>query len=97
VIYVPGMDQSKESVPKVTGNSAISRGMHMLSMDGPGQGNSNMHKIRAVGDNYERAGAAVISYLESREEVMSDKIGIYGVSMGSYWSLRLASYDGHRS
>jgi dipeptidyl aminopeptidase/acylaminoacyl peptidase len=95
VIYVPGMDQTKEAFPKVTGNPFIARGMHILSMDGPGQGNSNMQKIRAVGDNYERAGAAVLSYLESREEVMSDKIGIYGVSMGSYWSLRLASYD-HR-
>jgi hypothetical protein len=62
VIYVPGMDQSKEAVPKVMGNPAIARGMHILSMDGPGQGNSNMQKIRAVGDNYERAGAAVISY-----------------------------------
>ena len=36
-----------------------------------------------------------IDYLQSREEIISDKIGIYGVSMGSYWSLRLASYD-HR-
>ena len=95
VIYVPGMDQTKEAFPKVTGNPFIGRGMHILSMDGPGQGNSNMQKIRAVGDNYECAGAAVISYLEGREEGMSDKIGIYGVSMGSYWSLRLASYD-HR-
>ena len=95
VIYVPGMDQTKEAFPKVTGNPFIARGMHILSMDGPGQGNSNMQKIRAVADNYERAGAAVISYLESRDEVIADKIGIYGVSMGSYWSLRLASYD-HR-
>ena len=30
-----------------------------------------------------------------KNQVDSDKIGIYGVSMGSYWSLRLASYD-HR-
>lgn len=95
VIYVPGMDQTKESFPRVTGNPAIARGMHILSMDGPGQGNSNIQKIRAVGDAYERAGAAVIDYLEKREEIDSDRIGIYGVSMGSYWSLRLASYD-HR-
>ena len=77
-------------------NLGINRGMHVISMDGPGQGNSNMQKIRAVGDNYERAGAAVISYLQTREEIDSDRIGIYGVSMGSYWSLRLASYD-HRA
>ena len=96
VIYVPGMDQSKEAFPKAVNNPAIARGMHILSMDGPGQGNSNIQKIRAVGDNYERAGAAVMDYLQDREEVDSEKIGVYGISMGSYWSLRLASYD-HRA
>jgi pimeloyl-ACP methyl ester carboxylesterase len=96
VIYVPGMDQTKEAYPKVTNNAAIARGMHVISMDGPGQGSSNLQKIRAVGDAYERAGAAVIDYLETRPEVDSERIGIYGVSMGSYWSLRLASYD-HRA
>ena len=93
VIYVPGMDQTKEYFPRVMNSLGVNRGMHVISMDGPGQGNSNIQKIRAVADNYERAGAAVIDYLEKKEEVDSDKIGIYGVSMGSYWSLRLASYD----
>ena len=93
VIYVPGMDQTKEYFPRVMNSLGVNRGMHVISMDGPGQGNSNIQKIRAVADNYERAGAAVIDYLEKREEVDSNKIGIYGVSMGSYWSLRLASYD----
>jgi dipeptidyl aminopeptidase/acylaminoacyl peptidase len=93
VIYVPGMDQTKEYFPRVMNSLGVSRGMHVISMDGPGQGNSNIQKIRAVADNYERAGAAVIDYLETREEIDSKKIGIYGVSMGSYWSLRLASYD----
>ena len=65
-------------------------------MDGPGQGSSNMQKIRAVGDSYERAGAAVIGYLAKRPEVNAEKIAIYGISMGSYWCLRLSSYD-HRA
>jgi dipeptidyl aminopeptidase/acylaminoacyl peptidase len=96
VIYVPGMDQTKEVFPKAHHNIALSRGFHVLAMDGPGQGNSNLQKIRAVGDNYERAGAAVISYLMRRPEVDKKKIAIYGISMGSYWSLRLSSYD-HRA
>jgi dipeptidyl aminopeptidase/acylaminoacyl peptidase len=96
VIYVPGMDQTKEVFPKAGHNIALSRGFHVLAMDGPGQGNSNMQKIRAVKDNYERAGAAVISYLMKRPEVDKKKIAIYGISMGSYWSLRLSSYD-HRA
>jgi pimeloyl-ACP methyl ester carboxylesterase len=95
VIYVPGMDQTKEYFPKAANNVGGARGFHVLAMDGPGQGNSNMQKIRAVGDNYERAGAAVISYLENRPEIDKDKIFIYGISMGSFWSLRLTSYD-HR-
>jgi dipeptidyl aminopeptidase/acylaminoacyl peptidase len=96
VIYVPGMDQTKEVFPKAYHNIGLSRGFHVLAMDGPGQGNSNMQKIRAVGDNYERAGAAVISYLRNRPEVDKKRIAIYGISMGSYWSLRLSSYD-HRA
>ncbi len=95
MIYVPGIDQTKESFPKVSASEGIARGMHVISMDGPGQGNSNIQKIRAVGDTYERAGAAVIDYLQTRPEIDGERIGIYGVSMGSFWSLRLASYD-HR-
>ncbi len=95
VIYVPGMDQTKEAFPRAANNVVINRGMHILSMDGPGQGNANIQKIRAVADNYERAGAAVMDYLKNRPEVDGDRIGVYGISMGSYWSLRLASYD-HR-
>jgi pimeloyl-ACP methyl ester carboxylesterase len=95
VILLPGMDMTKEAFPKAANNIALARGFHVLAMDGPGQGNSNIQKIRSVKDNYERAGAAVISYLLTRPEVDPTKIAIYGISMGSYWCLRLASYD-HR-
>lgn len=93
VLYMAGMDQSKEVFPRASQNIALARGFHVLSMDGPGQGSSNLKKIRAIGDNYERAGAEVISWLSKRKEVDKRKIAIYGTSMGSYWSLRLASYD----
>jgi dipeptidyl aminopeptidase/acylaminoacyl peptidase len=96
VIYVPGMDQSKEVFPKAGHNIALSRGFHVIAIDGPGQGNSNLQKIRSVGLNYERAGAAVIDYLQTRKEIDNKKIAIYGISMGSYWCLRLSSYD-HRA
>jgi len=95
IVYVPGMDQTKEVFPRAAHNIAIPRGFHVLAMDGPGQGSSNIQKIRAVGDSYERAGAAVIDSLLGRPEIDPSKIAIYGISMGSYWSLRLASYD-HR-
>jgi pimeloyl-ACP methyl ester carboxylesterase len=95
VVYVPGMDQTKEVFPRAAHNIAIPRGVHVLAMDGPGQGSANIQKLRAVGNNYERAGAAVIDALLTRKEIDPARIAIYGISMGSYWSLRLASYD-HR-
>lgn len=95
IVYVPGMDQTKEVFPRAAHNVAIPRGFHVLAMDGPGQGNANIQKIRCVGDRYERAGAAVIDHLLTRPEVDPARIAAYGVSMGSYWSLRLASHD-HR-
>ncbi len=95
IIYVPGMDQTKEVFPRASHNIAIPRGFHVLAMDGPGQGASNIKNIRSVGDSYERAGAAVLDYVLRRKEIDASKVAVYGISMGSYWSLRLASYD-HR-
>ena len=93
VIFVPGMDMVKEWVPDPLNNVFTSRGMHCLSIDGPGQGTSNMRKIRVTDDNFEHAVSAVIDYLETRPEIDSDRIALMGVSMGSYWGARSAAYD----
>lgn len=93
IIYVPGMDQTKEVFPQAHHNLALSRGMHVLAMDGPGQGSSNIKKLHVTADNYERAGAAVIDELIKRPEIDPSKIAPFGISMGSYWSLRLANHD----
>ena len=57
--------------------------MNLMVMDGPGQGISNLRKIRVTPDNYERAGSAVIDYLLTRPEVDPERFAIAGVSMGS--------------
>ena len=93
VLYLPGMDQTKEFYPYVLQNDMHRRGMHACAMDGPGQGMSNIRKIRVTADNYERAASAVIDYLCSRPEIDSGKIGVFGISMGSFWSPRTATYD----
>ena len=98
VLYIPGMDQSKEYFPNSPGvmvnpNPFIQRGLHVLSIDGPGQGECNLRKIRVHPDNHEEAAKAAIDYLMSRPEVDSDKIGLYGISMGSYWGSRVTAAD----
>jgi pimeloyl-ACP methyl ester carboxylesterase len=94
ILFIPGMDMTKELAPDPTGNVFIRRGMNVLTMDGPGQGTSNLRKLRLTADNYERAASACIDWLVTRSEVDAARIGALGVSMGSYWSHRLAALDG---
>jgi pimeloyl-ACP methyl ester carboxylesterase len=99
VIYVPGMDQTKETFPTtghntlVNPNPFIRRGINVLSVDFPGLGECNLMKIRATLDNHIDAGKAVIDYLMTRPEVDSNRIGLYGISMGSFWGSRIAAHD----
>ena len=91
IFYVPGCDQTKEAWPHPYYNQALQRGMHVFSFDGPGQGESNLRGIRLTDDNYEDAAAAVIETLMKRKEVDAKKIGVYALSFGSFWGMRIAA------
>ncbi|MCW6511210.1 alpha/beta hydrolase family protein [Lichenifustis flavocetrariae] len=95
VIFIPGTDMHKEQVPNPEDNIFIKRGMAVLALDGPGQGESllRMLKVRVDTWNYERAVSAAIDYLETRPEIDSSRIATFGVSTGSYWSPRAAIWE----
>jgi dienelactone hydrolase len=93
VFYIPGCDITKEGWPHPFWNQAHQRGMHAFSFDGPGQGESNMRGIRLTADNYEQAASAALDYLVQRPEIDADRIGVYGISFGSFWGMRLAAHD----
>jgi dipeptidyl aminopeptidase/acylaminoacyl peptidase len=95
VIFIPGTDMYKEQVPNPEDNIFTKRGVAVLSIDGPGQGESllRMLKVRVDTWNYERAVSAAIDYLQSRKDISPDKIATFGVSTGSYWSPRAALWE----
>jgi dipeptidyl aminopeptidase/acylaminoacyl peptidase len=93
IICVPGMDTIKEYFPSPYNNPFLRRGMASLTIDGPGQGESNIRETWVTLNNYERAGKATVDYLCSRPEIDKEKIGLYGWSMGSYWGPRVAAYE----
>ena len=95
IFYVPGCDQTKEAWPHPYYNQALQRGMHAFSFDGPGQGESNLRGIRLTADNYEDAASAAIDYLLRRPEIDPEKIGVYALSFGSHWGMRIAATE-HR-
>ena len=93
VVTIPGMDGCKETSGDPLGRNYLRRGLHLLAIDGPSQGISNIRKIRVTDDNYERAMKACVDYLLTRPEVDPEKIGVFGGSFGSFWALRAASHD----
>jgi pimeloyl-ACP methyl ester carboxylesterase len=91
VIFIPGCDMTKEIYPDPRVIQAHYRGMHMLVMDGPGQGTSNLRGTRLTADNYERSVLEIARWLAKRPEVDAERIVVYALSMGSHWGLQVAA------
>jgi len=92
VLCIPGMDSVKEEMP-VYGDPFLERGMATLRLDGPGQGESYMRKIRATENNYAEAGKSAVDCLLTRDDIDPARIALYGVSMGSYWGFLTAAAE----
>ncbi len=93
VLYVPGMDATKEDFPNPFNNDFARRGMNVLVIDGPGQGESNINGVWLKVGNYARAGSAAIDYLLTRDDVDADRIGVFGTSMGTRYGVEIGSHD----
>ncbi|MBI3015493.1 MAG: alpha/beta hydrolase [Candidatus Tectomicrobia bacterium] len=95
ILGIPGMDSVKEE-GSLYGDSFLERGLAVLRLDGPGQGTSNLRKIRVTATNYAEAGTAALELLARRPEVDPERIAIFGVSMGSYWGTLVGAAAGNR-
>jgi cephalosporin-C deacetylase-like acetyl esterase len=93
VLFAPGMDMIKEDAFNLNDSLYAKRGLCVLSMDGPGQGETRVNGLTVNEDNYWQAGKAFIDWLVERPEVDADKIGVFGVSWGSYNAPMVAIND----
>ena len=94
VLFIPGMDNTKENYPKIDANPFITRGMNLLCIDGPGQGEALMRGIHVRPGDHSIAASSAFNFLKKRDDVDEKRIGISGRSFGTYWSLRAAAEDG---
>jgi pimeloyl-ACP methyl ester carboxylesterase len=93
VLFMPGMDQTKENYPNPLDNEFGERGMHVLALDGPGQGESWLRGIHVTPESHAAAARAAFEHLASRPEVDEMRIGVYGRSFGSFWAFRAAASE----
>jgi 2,6-dihydroxypseudooxynicotine hydrolase len=90
VVMAPGLDSTKEELHAYE-QPFLDRGMAVLAIDGPGQGEAE-YEIPICGD-YERAAKAVVDWIETRGDLDSKRIAIWGVSLGGYYAPRAAAYE----
>jgi 2,6-dihydroxypseudooxynicotine hydrolase len=87
---IPGLDSVKEEL-QATADFFLRRGIATLAIDGPGQGETEF--LRDIEPAYERPAGAAIDWLQAREDVDGERIGVYGVSLGGYYAVRVAAQE----
>jgi len=90
LIMAPGLDSTKEELHAYE-TPFLDRGIAILAIDGPGQGEAE-YEIPICGD-YERAATAVVDWIGTRSDLISEKVAIWGVSLGGYYSPRAAAFE----
>jgi hypothetical protein len=100
VVALPGMDTFKEELVRLYGDKFLQRGFSVLAVDGPGQGETVARGLKLTIDNYDRAGKAIMDFLQDFQSIDSgskivekEKISINATSFGSYWGPRVMAYD----
>lgn len=90
VFFLPGLDSTKEQRHGGRG-SLLRRGMAVLSLDGPGQG--EISTSLPIRHDYEVAVAAAIDALESDPRIDASRVGLIGASLGGYYACRAAAFE----
>ena len=86
VVSIPGMDGFKEASVSMYGDRWLSRGIAVLTIEGPGQYESAVHGIHVSMPNWIEAGRAIMDWMRNRPEIDPERIGVVGQSFGSFFA-----------
>jgi dienelactone hydrolase len=94
LVQVNGLDSTKEMKYRVGLPAWLAkRGVSSLVIDQPGTGEAlRLHEMHAVHDS-ERWASKVVDWLETRNDVDAERIGLEGVSLGGYYCPRAVAFE----
>lgn len=91
VLMTMGLDSAKEELLTFE-MDFLDRGMAILAFDGPGQGEAEYDL--PIRYDYENVVGRVIDWVEANvPAVDSNRIGIWGISLGGYYAPRAAAFE----
>lgn len=89
-----GLDSMKEQVNMAGhGASNLERGINTLFVDQPGTGEALRKRGLTAVFNSEKWATPAFDYLLSRSDVIAEKIGMFGLSLGGYYAPRAAANE----
>ncbi|TMR34106.1 alpha/beta fold hydrolase, partial [Actinomadura geliboluensis] len=91
---IEAIDAFAEEMYLKIGRALGERGYTVLLFDGPGQGEARRRGVHARHDS-EVPVAAAVDFLQRRDGVDPDRIGLIGSSLGGYYATRAAAFE-HR-
>ena len=91
IVQVGGMDSFKEHLVAIDGDPLLAAGVARLTLDGPGQGESVTRGLWVTATNFMDVGRAVVGWLRQRPDIHPARIGVSGVSFGSFWATQFAA------
>ena len=93
VVMFDGLDNAKELSVLFGGVEIGRRGIHVLAIDGPGQGEALRLQGIPSRYDYEVPASAAYEYLSRRPEIDPQRVGVMGFSMGGYYAPRAAAME----
>ena len=93
LVMIGGYDSTLQELYFCGAAAAIKRGYHCLVFEMPGQGEALRKQNLFMRYDAEVPVKAALDYLETREEVDHEKIGLLGMSLGGYFAPRAAAFD----
>ncbi len=96
IVIVQGLGTPISDVLMTGLDGALSRGHHVLVVDGPGQGAALYRDGLTLHDGWSGVIASLLDWLATRPEVDQSRITLYGVSHGSLFCARAAATERDR-
>lgn len=93
VVMFDGLDNAKEMSVLFGGVEIARRGIHVLAIDGPRQGEALRLQGIPSRYDYEVPAGAAYDYLSARSDMDPKRIAVMGFSMGGYYAPRAAAMD----